>query len=72
MFPFQSSLPNNASEGHFGDVVAQCSRNRDTALPRRMMKLSMTASLATEEPTFTLEFSNNLTNLYSHATVVRS
>ena len=36
------------------------------------MKLSMANPLATEEPTFTLKFSNDLPNLHNHTTVVRS
>ncbi len=36
-----------------------------------MMKLSMTSPLATEEPTFILKFSNDLTNLHNYTTVVR-
>ena len=35
-----------------------------------MMKLSMTYPLATEEPTFILKFSNDLTKLHNYATVV--
>ncbi len=65
MSPFQPCLPNNASESHFGDVVAQGSGNSDAALDRRMMTLSMATPLAAQEPAFTLKFSNDLTNLHN-------